>query len=277
MNKGRRISARNSKKSLTYGDVKLLGCTIVFLLAVLLKYADFDGAQAIRARAAALVHGGADTQQVLAVLGQAAGKENLAQVFGTVRNAIPYGEAKQKTTQVEISTQELPIDSQAVPTFAEGGYSEELENREETIFPKNVDETNYIMAFQRVKPVEATIATLTSAFGARTHPIKGEESFHYGLDLAAPEGTPIGALADGTVRQIGDGSYGNYIIVDHADGFSTLYAHCSKILAKEKDTVKAGQEIAQVGATGQATGNHLHLEVWHDGAVLNPAYYVQYE
>ena len=76
------------------------------------------------------------------------------------------------------------------------------------------------------------------------------------------------------VRETGESGYGLYIIVDHADGFATLYAHCSSISAKVGDTVTCGQEIAKVGQTGNATGPHLHLELWHNGAALDPADYL---
>ena len=88
---------------------------------------------------------------------------------------------------------------------------------------------------------------------------------------AADEGTVIAAFADGTVREVGQSDYGNYLIVDHAGGFSTLYAHCSSISAAVGDAVSCGEEIARVGQTGNATGPHLHLELWKDGAALDPA------
>ena len=102
----------------------------------------------------------------------------------------------------------------------------------------------------------------------------GEPAFHYGVDIAADEGTPIYAFADGTVQEIGASDYGNYLIIAHADGFSTLYAHCSSISAAEGEKIKRGDEIARVGQTGNATGPHLHLELWKDGAALDPADYL---
>ena len=93
-------------------------------------------------------------------------------------------------------------------------------------------------------------------------------------DIAADEGTPIEAFADGTVRETGESSYGKYLIVDHADGFSTLYAHCSSISVEMGEKVSCGSEIARVGQTGNATGPHLHLEIWRNGAALDPADYL---
>ena len=124
----------------------------------------------------------------------------------------------------------------------------------------------------RVLPTEGT---LTSGFGSRLSPTTGEPAFHYGLDIAADEGTPIAAFADGTVREVGESDYGKYLIVDHAGGFSTLYAHCSSILVGVGDQVKCGGEIALVGQTGNTTGPHLHLELWKDGMALDPSDYLE--
>ena len=114
-------------------------------------------------------------------------------------------------------------------------------------------------------------ARLTSPFGYRYHPISGQLDFHYGLDLAAPEKTPIYAAVAGVV-QISDihPSYGNYLVIDHYNGFSTLYAHCSKLLVQKGDLVNRGQKIALVGQTGEATGNHLHFEIRLNGVRYDP-------
>ena len=119
------------------------------------------------------------------------------------------------------------------------------------------------------------MGTLTSSFGYREHPVEGEERFHYGVDIGAATGTEIGCFADGTVTAVGESSsYGKYITVSHQGGFSTLYAHCSKILASSGDTVKEGEAIAEVGETGIATGPHLHFELHQGSQYLNPIYYV---
>lgn len=94
---------------------------------------------------------------------------------------------------------------------------------------------------------------------------------HKGLDLAASKGTAIYAVADGTIYKAGDGalddSYGNQVVIKHSDGSYTNYAHMSKIV-KQSGSVSAGAKIGEVGMTGNAIGNHLHLEV-HDGALWN--------
>ncbi len=114
-------------------------------------------------------------------------------------------------------------------------------------------------------------ARLTSPFGYRYHPISGQLDFHYGLDLAAPEKTMIFAAVGGIV-QVADthDSYGNYLVIDHYNGFSTLYAHCSKLLVQKGDLVGRGEKIALVGHTGEATGDHLHFEIRLHGIRYDP-------
>ena len=113
---------------------------------------------------------------------------------------------------------------------------------------------------------------ITSRFGSFERVRSGS---HTGLDIAAPNGTKILAVADGVVTHASPmGSYGNLVIISHGNGVETYYAHCSKILVKEGDTVTSGQNIALVGSTGNSTGNHLHLEVRINGKAVNPQKYL---
>ena len=112
--------------------------------------------------------------------------------------------------------------------------------------------------------------TITSWFGYREDPFTGEIAYHSGTDIAAPEGTPILAAADGTVTIANaidswGGGYGYHIKVNHNDTFDTLYAHCSSICVTVGQEVKQGEVIGYVGTTGNSTGNHLHFEVWQNG------------
>ena len=115
------------------------------------------------------------------------------------------------------------------------------------------------------------IGRITSSFGARIDPFTGERRMHHGLDMAAPVGTPVHAAADGVVRFAGNrGGYGNVVIVGHADGTETRYAHCKELSVEKGATVAAGQAIATVGNTGRSTGPHLHFELRRNGEPVPP-------
>ena len=126
-------------------------------------------------------------------------------------------------------------------------------------------------AVPRYFPLSAAYS-VSSPFGSRTHPITGEPDHHNGVDLAAERGTRIFAAADGTVIASGyDETAGNYVRIDHGDGWVTLYAHCDRLLAEEGMVLRAGDVIATVGTTGCSTGYHLHFAVRKDGVWLDPA------
>jgi murein DD-endopeptidase MepM/ murein hydrolase activator NlpD len=116
-------------------------------------------------------------------------------------------------------------------------------------------------------------ARLTSKFGWRDHPILKTRKFHFGLDLAAPIGTPVRAAADGFVVMAGvNGNYGNYVRIDHGSHLATGYAHLSSIVStlRPGTRVKQGQVIGFVGMTGLATGPHLCFQLLEDNKQLNP-------
>lgn len=102
---------------------------------------------------------------------------------------------------------------------------------------------------------------------------------HKGMDIAAPAGTDIYAAGDGVVVASGwnTGGYGYFVMIDHLDGYETLYGHCSGLYVVEGQTVTRGQLIAAVGTTGDSTGNHCHFEVRESGMCLNPANFVNTE
>ena len=120
-------------------------------------------------------------------------------------------------------------------------------------------------------PLKSGVYTLSSKFGPRNTGIAGASTFHKGIDLAAPKGTPIYASADGTIKFAGTGTgYGLYIRITHDGGVETRYGHCSQLLVKKGDTVKKGQVIALVGNTGVSSGAHLHFEVRINGVAYDP-------
>ena len=112
---------------------------------------------------------------------------------------------------------------------------------------------------------------LSSLFGYRIHPITGEAHSHTGIDIPAPGNTPILACKSGqVVTSAYHYSYGNYVVIDHGNGNSTLYAHMSSRAVSEGDMVTQGQTIGYVGTTGSSTGNHLHLEVRDNYTRVDP-------
>ena len=116
---------------------------------------------------------------------------------------------------------------------------------------------------------------ISSHFGGRTSPTAGASSNHKGVDIAASTGTAIYAADGGTVVTVSYSSArGNYIVVSHGNGLTTLYQHCSAIYASVGDKVSQGDVIAAVGSTGISTGAHLHFEVWVNGVPVDPENYI---
>ncbi len=115
---------------------------------------------------------------------------------------------------------------------------------------------------------------LSSLFAGRIHPITGKPQHHTGIDIPAPSGTDILAAKSGVVTtSTYNNSYGNYVVVSHSDGTSTLYAHMSRRGVSKGEVVSQGQYIGDVGTTGSSTGNHLHLEVRVNGSRVDPTQY----
>ncbi|MBQ7861329.1 MAG: M23 family metallopeptidase [Clostridia bacterium] len=120
-----------------------------------------------------------------------------------------------------------------------------------------------------ISPVEE--GRYTSYFGERTDPISEGYDYHKGLDIGADEGDRIRAVYDGTVTSVGEDSRsGNYIFLEHKNGYVTFYCHCSEIIAQEGAVIRQGETIALVGSTGYSTGPHLHFEVRKNGESIDP-------
>jgi len=112
---------------------------------------------------------------------------------------------------------------------------------------------------------------ISSRYGMRLHPVYRRRMMHTGLDIAAPHGTSIRAALQGRVTFVGwKGGYGKTVVIEHPNGYETLYGHCSTILVKRGQTVKKGERVAKVGSTGVSTGPHVHFEVKKAGKRANP-------
>lgn len=117
--------------------------------------------------------------------------------------------------------------------------------------------------------------TLTSPFGMRKHPILGYERMHEGVDMAAGAGTPIYAAKSGKVTIAKySSSAGNYVSINHGDGFSSVYMHMTRYIVSKGQYVTAGQVIGYVGNTGLSKGNHLHFGIAYNGTYVNPMKYI---
>ena len=206
---------------------------------------------------AVLAPGRYEAGQTAAVLAAA---EGVSAPADRLAERLEQGKAAQKRPPEAPAAEGETVASQPLVSFNSAG-------------PANVTFSQQILGFDYTTPAQGT---LTSTFGYREHPIQGEELFHYGLDIANAEGTDICAFADGTVKATGESSsFGNYLMVTHKNGYTTLYGHCSKVVVTSGETVKMGQKIAEMGSTGNVTGTHLHFELMDGATYLNPIYYVE--
>ncbi len=137
----------------------------------------------------------------------------------------------------------------------------------------NLDIENLKAAYSFVKPIEGII---TSAFGSRTSENQNITGYHTGIDVAAEKGTYIKASMGGIVTLVSDeGDYGKHMKI-RCNNVSTLYAHCSNIFVKEGQIVAQGQDIGEVGSTGNSTGPHLHFEIRVDDRFVDPLKILQF-
>ena len=123
--------------------------------------------------------------------------------------------------------------------------------------------------------VPCSYTYVSSPFGNRDAPTAGASTNHQGVDLAAPEGTPIYASRTGVVTTATFGkSAGYYVSINHGDGYSSIYMHMTRYVVSKGQAVSAGQVIGYVGSTGTSTGNHLHFGISYNGSYVNPANYI---
>ena len=144
-----------------------------------------------------------------------------------------------------------------------------------------------VVAFVTKEKPKAEQTVTPNKKGTFMHPLNGKGSissqygsrwgtFHRGIDIAAPSGTPIYASASGTVIYSGfnTGGFGNFVMIDHGNGYQTYYAHNKSLNVKVGQKVSKGQQIATVGSTGNSTGNHVHFEIRLNGTPINPYSYI---
>jgi len=176
----------------------------------------------------------------------------------------------QDKTRVQASTLNVNDAKETVEEIKEAIPEKEKSLNELVILMEDRNEA--LLSIPSLYPAAGRV---TSRFGYRRDPITGRTAFHEGYDIASSYGTPIYATADGVVTFSGrNGGYGNEIIINHGNGFETVYAHNSRNIAKEGDFIRKGQVIAYMGSTGRSTGAHLHYEIRRYGTQVNPANYL---
>ena len=188
--------------------------------------------------------------------------------------AVKVEEAAQvlKNLESDVAEYERLLEEQAAE---EARVNDEIAQREaelEELIRQN--QIQFTVSNGWLYPLPTSCMTLSSAFGYRIHPITGRPHSHTGTDIAAPYGTPIKAVKSGvvTISEYGS-SYGNYVVISHGDGTTSLYAHMSSRAASAGDVVSQGDVIGYVGSTGNSTGNHLHLEIRVNGSRVDPEQY----
>ncbi|HMR92627.1 MAG TPA: M23 family metallopeptidase [Chitinophagaceae bacterium] len=127
-----------------------------------------------------------------------------------------------------------------------------------------------------IQPVSnKDLSRIASGFGYRIDPVYKTVKMHAGIDFTAPQGTPIYASANGTVKLAGNtgNGYGNHVIINHGYGYETLYGHMVKVKVRPGEKVARGEVVGWVGSTGKSTGPHLHYEVHKNGNKLDPVYF----
>lgn len=297
---GARQVVRRREEPLSAGErrrlIQLAACAGIFVLLVAVKLLLPGQMAKIDHLLSGPMEQSVDVRAVFSAVGRAfAGESDVGGAAKEVYRAVFHPEAPGEALETA-AVGELPEasaldtlracrDAEEAPEAEEPGEAAEPpaegESQASTLayvlysqenLPGNVSLEQAILDFDYRAPLSGAVS---SNFGYREHPVEGEERFHYGIDLAADTGTEIDCFADGTVTAVGESSsYGRYCVVAHSGGYTTLYAHCSRVTASSGASVRRGEKIAEVGETGMATGPHLHFELQRDGVYLNPIYYV---
>lgn len=266
---GKQVVGKNGRKS-----ARLATCGLMVALFVGVKLLFPETVGKMMDSASRLMGRDTDFREAFAAVGRAMSGEN--EVSDSLQDAYAAVFNPSDVSVDPADTEEQAEDELVQDTLAEQEQTEETVQPITGIFvmpslPENASLELRNLGFSYTSPVNGV---LSSTFGWREHPTEGGTRFHYGLDFAAEQGTEIVAFADGTVFATGESStLGKYIILYHAGGYRTLYAHCKEVLVLN-GSVSMGQVIAYVGDTGSATGPHLHFELQDGSLYLNPIYYV---
>jgi len=167
----------------------------------------------------------------------------------------------------------LSSDSKESTKNSGGPYIKQPDAKKDELLYRADTYVNAIRYLPFGKPVDGII---TSRYGKRKDPLNGKKGFHTGLDFRGKKGNKIYATADGVVKKaFKNGGYGNYILIDHGNGYTTSFAHMQAYLVRKGDRVTRGQLIGLVGNTGRSTGSHLHYEIALDKKPINPYNFIK--
>ena len=266
--------------------MQLLGCTLVFLLLLLLSRGNSARAQGLKQDFEIILSRQLQMQDVggtvaavrdffMSETGSAAVTAEPDETTGAeAENREPEDDALSASESDEtqaLSAKSLQtsaaIKEQQTKLLPVGGEDAAKQKEQNTSLSPSA------VTVPITRPVEG--GRYSSYFGYRNNPITHQSAFHTGLDIAVPLGTKI---RGGTVRQVGeDERSGKYVTISHDDGFETFYCHCSEILVPRGTVVRAGEAVACVGSTGWSTGPHLHFEIRKDGTKLDPLQILEHD
>ncbi len=193
---------------------------------------------------------------------QEANKENMLQTA--------LSELKKRSKIIESILDTVGVDFQVEESSANtGGPYTDLGDQSYEDLTFKVD--HYLETIQSIPLGSPTAGKITSKFGKRIDPINSRPSFHEGIDIKNKINSPIKATADGVIAKSGfTHGFGNYVVINHGNGFRTRYFHMTKRAVKRGDTVSRGQLIGYLGSTGRSTGPHLHYEIKYKTKPINP-------
>lgn len=290
---GRRCGGQKKSAPMSAAErrrlLQLVVCGGMFVLLVTVKLLLPGRLDAIGQKVNAALGQNMDIQAVFSAIGEAAsGQQDVEQTLDEVYEAVFHPEtfSAYETAAKSTDKEKEPAAMESLRASRAEEAPDDTQEQEETAevstlayvlysnqnLPENACMEQKLLGFDYCTPADGPIS---SGFGYRDHPVEGEERFHYGVDIAAPDGSDVCCFADGTVKAVGESSsYGKYVIVTHTGGYETLYAHCSAISVSSGAKVEGGDVLGKVGQTGIATGPHLHFELHQEGVYLNPIYYV---
>lgn len=167
---------------------------------------------------------------------------------------------------VEVKVEEDPGHSGGPFVFPTAGYGDRL----------IIKADKYLEILNRIPLGRPVPGKISSKFGSRTDPIKKRKAHHPGIDFRGHTGDPVKATGEGKVKiSSSNAVLGNYIILDHGNGYETIFAHLHKRLVKKNDKVRRGQVIGHIGNTGRSTGSHLHYGIRYQDKSIDPMKYLQ--